>query len=52
MTRIRRPRGQTRPSRAVTGRKDVAIPMSAVADIREAIRLSIRKQQVEDLTGA
>ena len=31
------------------GRKDVAIPLSAVAGVEEGIRLNITKQQVEDL---
>ena len=31
------------------GRKQVAIPVSAVASIDDGIRLNITKQQVEDL---
>jgi hypothetical protein len=31
------------------GRKEVAIPISAVAGIQDGIQLNITKQQVEDL---
>jgi hypothetical protein len=31
------------------GRKEVAIPISAVTEVEDGIRLSITKQQVEDL---
>jgi len=31
------------------GRKEIAIPVSAVVDLDEGIRLKLTKQQVEDL---